>query len=60
MEKDREQEERHTKHQLDELKKDKATMREFLSIKDKTIKELQDKVKQATAQINDTTTKAEH
>lgn len=44
LEKEKDQIEEQTNQQLDELKKDKLTMREFLNIKDKTIKELQEKI----------------
>lgn len=44
LEKEKEQLEKQTGVQLEELKKDKLTMREFLNIKDKTINDLQDKV----------------
>ena len=44
LEKEKEQLEKQTAVQLEELKKDKLTMREFLNIKDKTINDLQDKV----------------
>ena len=44
LEKEKEQLEKQTAVQLEELKKDKLTMREFLNIKDKTISDLQDKV----------------
>jgi hypothetical protein len=44
LEKEKEQLEKQTAVTLEELKKDKLTMREFLNIKDKTISDLQDKV----------------
>ena len=44
LEKEKEQLEKQTAVTLEELKKDKLTMREFLNIKDKTLSDLQDKV----------------
>ena len=46
LEKEKEQLESQTNTQLEELKKDKMTLREFLEIKEKTIEENATKIKQ--------------
>jgi hypothetical protein len=47
LEKEKEQLESQTKKELEELKRDKITMREFLNTKDKNIKDLQERLKLA-------------
>lgn len=47
LEKEKEQLESQTNKELEELKRDKITMREFLNTKDKNIKDLQERLKLA-------------
>lgn len=45
LEKEKELLESQTSHELEELKKDKVTMREFLNSKEKNIKDLKEQLK---------------
>ena len=53
LEKEKEQLEAGHQTQLEELKKDKLTLREFMDIKDKSIEELQKKIDTITKQATE-------